>query len=193
MVFPSVNMTITFALPELGENRAVAWAKASAWLVLPPADKASTASFSVSTEVIIWVSWVAVSAKLTIPMRLPAPISPVGWPPVDWAMISINVFAPAFILTSGVPAILPERSRTRAISTGLDMISGAAVSASVTFKEPSQSICWVLITLFEFVIPIRITSFWDRAPDQSIPDRRPSTQCAVLPAQPKQSQPGVEF
>ena len=89
--------------------------------------------------------------------------------------------------------MLPERSSTRAISTGFDRISGAAVRASVTFSVSPQSICPVLSTLFEFVIPIRITSFWGRAPDQSIPDRRPSTQCAVLPAQPKQSLPGVEF
>ena len=182
VVFPSVNMTMTLALLELGSNRAVACSNASAWLVLPPADRASTAPFKSATEVISWVSCTAVSAKLTMPMRLPAPISPAGWPPVDSAMISIKVFAPAFILARGVPAILPERSSTRAISTGFDIISGAAVRASVTFSVSPHAICPVLSTLFEFVIPIRITSFWGRAPDQSIPDRRLSTQYAAAPA-----------
>ena len=56
VVFPSVNMTMTLALPELGSKSAVAYSKASAWLVLPPAVSPSTASFKVSTEVIIWVS-----------------------------------------------------------------------------------------------------------------------------------------
>lgn len=62
-------------------------------------------------------------------------------------------------MARGVPAILPERSRTSAISTGFDMISGAAVRASVTFNVSPHSICPVLSTLFEFVIPTRITSF----------------------------------
>lgn len=74
-------------------------------------------------------------------------------------MMSMKVFAPVFILASGVPVILPERSRTSAISVGLEMMSGAAVRASVTFKDPSQSMRSVLISLFEFVIPICITSF----------------------------------
>ena len=33
--------------------------------------------------------------------------------------------------------------------------------ASVTFREPSQSILSALITLLEFVIPIRITSYYN--------------------------------
>ena len=69
-------------------------------------------------------------------------------------MMSINVLAPVFILASGVPVILPERSSTRVMSVGLVIISGAAVRASVTFSEPSQSIRSALITLFELVIPI---------------------------------------
>ena len=83
-------------------------------------------------------------------------------------MISIKVFAPAFILARGGPAILPERSSTRAISTGFDIISGAAVRASVTFSVSPHAICPVLSTLFEFVIPIRITSFWGGASKQSM-------------------------
>ena len=55
--------------------------------------------------------------------------------------------------------MLPERSSTSAMSVGLVMISGAAVRARVTRKDPSQSIRSWLMTLFEFVIPIRITSF----------------------------------
>ena len=63
------------------------------------------------------------------------------------------------MLASGVPVMLPERSSTSAMSVGLVMISGAAVRARVTRKDPSQSIRSWLMTLFEFVIPIRITSF----------------------------------
>lgn len=41
------------------------------------------------------MSCTAVSAKLTMPIRLPAPISPVGCPPVDSAMIDANeIFYP---------------------------------------------------------------------------------------------------
>ena len=77
-------------------------------------------------------------------------------------MMSMKVFAPVFMLVSGVPVILPERSSTSAMSVGVEIISGAAVRASVTFREPSQSILSALITLLEFVIPIRITSFGAR-------------------------------
>lgn len=83
MVLPSVNITMTFALLELGSKSPTALSKASAWLVLPPATRASTAFFRASTEVIIWVFCMAVLAKLTMPMWLPEPISPEGWPPVD--------------------------------------------------------------------------------------------------------------
>ena len=69
----------------------------------------------------------------------------------------MNVFTPSFMLASGVPAMLPERSRTSAISVGLVIISGAAVSASVTLSDPSQSILSVLITLFELVRPILLS------------------------------------
>ena len=54
----------------------------------------------------------------------------------------------------GVPVMLPERSNTSAISVGLVTMSGAAVRAKVTFREPSQSIRSALRTLLEFVIPI---------------------------------------
>ena len=37
VVFPSVNMTITFAFVEAGSNSSIALVKASAWLVEPPA------------------------------------------------------------------------------------------------------------------------------------------------------------
>ena len=145
---------MTLALLELGSNSEIAFVKASAWLVLPPADRASTAFFSVATEVISWVSCTAVLEKLTMPMRLPEPISPDAWPPVDSEMISINVLAPVFMLASGSPVMLPDRSSTRAMSVGLVTISGAAVSARVTFRDPSQSMRSILITLLELVIPI---------------------------------------
>ena len=45
VVFPSVNMTMTLSLLELGSKRAMALEKASAWLVLPPAERESTAFF----------------------------------------------------------------------------------------------------------------------------------------------------
>ena len=54
VVFPSVNMTMTLSLLELGSKRAMALEKASAWLVLPPAERESTAFFKVDTEVISW-------------------------------------------------------------------------------------------------------------------------------------------
>ena len=133
-------------------------------MVLPPAVSWSTAFFSVSTEVMSCVFSVAVSAKLTMPMRLPEPIWPLAVPPVASAMISINVFAPVFILARGVPAILPERSNTRTISVGLEMISGAAVRESVTRRDPSQSMRVALMTLFEFVTPIVLPSFWGESP-----------------------------
>lgn len=56
VVFPSVNMTMTLAFVEFGSNSAVAFAKASAWFVKPPAARLSTAAFSSSTEVMSWVS-----------------------------------------------------------------------------------------------------------------------------------------
>ena len=87
-------------------------------------------------------------------MRLPEPMLPLWEPPVASAMISIKVLAPSFMLASGVPVMLPERSKTRTMSVGLATMSGAAVRARVTFREPSQSIRSVLMTLFEFVTPI---------------------------------------
>ena len=74
-------------------------------------------------------------------------------------MISMNVSAPAFILVSGVPVILPERSSTSAISVGLVTISGAAVSARVTRRVPSHSIRSTLIVLLELVMPIQKPPF----------------------------------
>ena len=55
-------------------------------------------------------------------------------------MMSINFFAPFFMLVSGLPAMLPERSSTSTMSVGVLLMSGEADSASVTFKEPEQSI-----------------------------------------------------
>ena len=118
VVLPSVNITITLALPEGGLNSSVALANASAWLVLPPADRASTASFRVSTEVMSAASTEAVSAKLTIPIRLPEPIYPSCTPSVASSMMSIKVLAPSFMLASGAPAMLPERSSTSTMSVG---------------------------------------------------------------------------
>ena len=92
--------------------------KASAWLVEPAAVRLSTAAFRAATEVISWVSFVAVLAKLTTAIRLPPPICPSWLPPVDSARISIKVLAPAFMLARGAPAILLDRSRTRTTSAG---------------------------------------------------------------------------
>ena len=97
---------------------------------------------------------VAVSEKLTIPMELPFPIVPSWEPSVAWSMMSIKALAPSFMFSSGLPAMLPERSSTSTISVGLDEISGEAESARVTFSVPSQSICVTFICLFAFVIPI---------------------------------------
>ena len=49
--------------------------------------------------------------------------------------MSMNVFAPAFMLASGTPLILPEQSSTRAMSVGLETMSGAAVSASDLYRS----------------------------------------------------------
>ena len=154
VVFPSVNMTMTLAFVEAGSNSWIAFSKASAWFVDPPAERLSTAVFKSATEVISCVSAVAVFAKLTIPIRLPDPICPSWALSVASSIISINVFAPAFILARGDPAMLPERSSTRAMSVGFEEISGAAERARVTFSIPWQSIRLTLICLFEFVIPI---------------------------------------
>lgn len=136
VVFPSVNMTMTRAFEEAGSKSWAAVEKASAWLVSPPASRLSTADFKLATEVIRWVLVVAESAKLTIPMRLPEPIFPSWLLSVASSIISIKVFAPAFILARGDPVILPERSSTKTISVGFEAMSGAAESARVTFKVP---------------------------------------------------------
>ena len=143
VVFPSVNMTMTLALLEAGSNRPAAVEKASAWLVFPPAVRASTASFRSATEVMSWVSAVADPAKLTMPMRLPEPICPSAAPSVASSMMSMKVSAPAFMLARGRPVMLPDRSRTRTMSVGLDMMSGAAVRARVTLlgASPSTMLC----------------------------------------------------
>ena len=63
--------------------------------------------------------------------------------------------------------MLPDLSRIRTMSVGLLLISGEADSASVTLKEPEQSIWLVLIVLLELFKPI-ITSplvFWGVSPD----------------------------
>ena len=93
--------------------------KASAWLVFPPAVRASTASFRSATEVMSWVSAVADPAKLTMPMRLPEPICPSAAPSVASSMMSMKVSAPAFMLARGGPVMLPDRSRTRTMSVGI--------------------------------------------------------------------------
>ena len=131
-------------------------------MVEPPALRLSTAVFSVSTEVISWVFWVAVSAKLTMPIRLPEPIWPSCELSVASSMMSINFFAPFFMLVSGLPDILPERSSTSTMSVGVLLMSGEADSASVTFKEPEQSIRSMLMVLFELFSPIVISPlmFW---------------------------------
>ena len=96
----------------------MALVKASAWLVEPPAVRPSTALLRVATEVISRVFCTASSAKLTIPIRLPMPMLPSWVPSVASSMISINVLAPAFMLASGAPDMLPERSSTSAMSVG---------------------------------------------------------------------------
>ena len=137
-------------------------------MVLPSATRASTAFLSASTEVMSCVLSIAVSAKLTMPIRLPEPICPLAVPPVDSAMMSIKVLAPVFMLESGVPVMLPERSSTRTISVGLVIISGAAVSASVTRSDPSQSILLRFISLLELVTPICVFLPLGRCPENSI-------------------------
>lgn len=62
----------------------------------PPAVNPFTAAFSVATEVISWVSAVAVSEKLTTPMWLPEPMFPSLAPSVASSMISMKVSAPGF-------------------------------------------------------------------------------------------------
>ena len=57
--------------------------------------------------------------------------------------------------------MLPERSRTKTISVGLEEISGAAESASVTFSVPLQLICVASICLLELVTPIVLPADYD--------------------------------
>ena len=108
VVLPSVNMTMTLALVEAASNSWIAWVKASAWLVEPPAERLSTASLRVATEVISCVLAVAVSAKLTIPMWLPEPMFPSFTPSVASSMMSIKVLAPV----SYLPAVCPPCCRS---------------------------------------------------------------------------------
>ena len=107
-----------------------------------------------ATEVISGALTVAVSAKLTMPMRLPEPMES-GAPPVDSAKISTKALAPSFKFARGLPAILPERSRIRTISVGLEMISGAADRPRVTWRVPSQSIRSTSVRLVELVMPMK--------------------------------------
>ena len=155
MVLPSVNMTITFWLEEGMVKSWDAWKKASAWLVEPPATRLSTADFRSATDVISGALTVAVSEKLTIPMRLPEPICPSLFPSVASSMISMKVLAPSFMLASGVPLMLPERSSTRTMSAGFSKISGAAVIARETLAVPSHFMVSTLIFLLELMMPIR--------------------------------------
>ena len=62
--------------------------------------------------------------------------------------------APFFRFSSGLPAMLPERSRISTISVGLETISGAAVSPSVTSKVPPQGTVPVFSSFVELVMPI---------------------------------------
>ncbi len=59
-----------------------------------------------------------------MPIRLPEPICPSGVPSVASSIISINLLAPLFKLSSGLPAMLPDLSRIRTISVGEVVISG---------------------------------------------------------------------
>ena len=118
MVLPSVNRTITLAFADWGSKSCIAAEKAAAWLVEPEASSASAASLRAATEVISCVSAVAASAKLTIPILLPEPICPSIVPSVASSMMSMKVLAPAFMLASGAPLILPERSSTSTMSVG---------------------------------------------------------------------------
>lgn len=154
VVLPSVNRTMTLASGEAGSKSWAALVKASAWLVLPAAARLSTAAFRVSTEVMSWVSAVAVLPKLTMPRRLPEPIWPSWLLSVASSMMSMKVLAPSFMAARGVPIMLPERSSTSTMSVGLEMISGAAVRARVTRRAPPQGMRSVLMTLLEFVTPI---------------------------------------
>ena len=92
------------------------------------------------TEVISGASAVAVEAKLTIPMRLPPPIWPSCTPSVASSRMSTKVLAAFLRLSRGLPAMLPERSRSSTTSMGLETRSGSAVRARVTWKVPPQRI-----------------------------------------------------
>ena len=154
VVTPSVNMTMTRALDEVFSKSPCALAKASPWFVPPPAVRPFIALLRSATEVSSGDTTVAVASKLTMPMRLPEPISPEPEPPVDSEMMSINVFAPSFMSASGAPLMLPEQSSASTMSVGLVTISGAAVRARVILNEPSQHIAAVSATLLELVTPI---------------------------------------
>lgn len=94
-----------------------------------------------------------------MPIRLPEPICPSCALSVASSMMSMNFFAPLLRLSSGLPAMLPDRSRIRTMSVGALVMSGEADSASVTFSVPAQSITSVLMTLFELFNPISTTPF----------------------------------
>lgn len=157
VVLPSVNMTMIWPLEEDGSKSEAAVEKAAAWLVVPPADSPWTAAFRSETEVIRLVSAVAELEKLVMAIRLPEPMP--APPPVDWAMMSMKVSAPSFMLASGTPAILPDRSSTSTISTGFSTILGAAERPNCTPSWPPQRIsCWSMI-LLELVMPILMPPF----------------------------------
>ena len=54
--------------------------------------------------------------------------------------LTVTLNGTNYQIQRGVPVMLPERSSTRTMSVGFDMMSGAAVSARVTRSEPLQSI-----------------------------------------------------
>ena len=96
----------------------------------------SKAKLSWLTDVVSGDSSVAVDEKPTIPIALPEPIVPSFVPSVDSSMMSMNALAPAFRLSKGTPAILPDLSSISTMSVGELTMSGDALSASITLKLP---------------------------------------------------------
>ena len=153
VVFPSVNITITFAFADVGSNN---WVLGKSVRMVGGA--ARRQAVYRTFECVYGGDQLCVSRGCIGKADNPDPAAgtDIAVRRVVGRFINdINKgFCPSFHVGKWLPAILPERSSTRTTSAGLEEMSGAADRARVTFSEPLQSIWAMLISLLEFVIPI---------------------------------------
>ncbi len=148
VVLPSVNRTMIFCALEAGSNSSPALVNASAWLVEPAAVRLLTAAFKAATDVISWVSCVAVLAKLTTAIRLPPPIWP-SWLATGGLCKDVNEGIRTGLHAGQRNASHAlDRSSTRTISAGFSIMSGFCCERNRNFQ---RAITWDLAGADSFV------------------------------------------